>query len=236
MAAKEASPDLSVVYASQAPEPKFSVHRRLVDHVQGLVADAQALEVGLQVDLGGRAGLHADGRPVHVVDRIEARVRGNEHPLAVEEGRGRPLQAEGSVTGRRPRAVADQHVDVARLQRGEPGLGGEVGVLHRLRITEDRGGDRLAVVDVDACVDTLSVDVREPEQLTVHAAVERAAVEDLLERVATSATATATAAILGGRGRGVPQRRPRCRRCTPQGPRRHGDDRAGRLPVSVSHE
>ncbi len=130
-------------------------HRRRVasgqlleDH--RLVGDVVVLEVVGEVELGVGAGLHADRGAVEIVDRLHAERLLHHDALAVIVVDDGEDEAELGVARHRPGGVAREHVDLARLQRGEALLGVERGVLHLGGVAEDRRGDRLAVVDVEA--------------------------------------------------------------------------------------
>ena len=77
--------------------------------------------------------------------------------------------------------LRDQHVDLARLQRGEAVLGGQRDELDLGRIAEDRRGDGAAIVDVEAGPVALGVRQAEAGKVAVGAAIEHAAGLDGVE-------------------------------------------------------
>ena len=77
--------------------------------------------------------------------------------LAVEEGDGGEVQAVGGVAPLGPGDGADQHVDLARLQRRQPRLGGERHPADLGGVAEHGGGDRAAEVGVDAAIHAAAV-------------------------------------------------------------------------------
>jgi hypothetical protein len=94
------------------------------------------------------------------------------------------VQAQRGVARERVRGVARQDVDLARLQRGEALLRGERHVLDLGASSEDRRGDGLAHVDVEAGPVALAVGLREAGEAGVHAADELAALLDGVDGLA----------------------------------------------------
>jgi hypothetical protein len=72
--------------------------------------------------------------------------------LAVVERRLEEVHTLGAVAGGCPRGVADEHVDLARLERGEAVLGGDVDELDLRGIAQHGRGDDPAEVGVKADV------------------------------------------------------------------------------------
>ena len=138
--------------------------------------DAQVGEDGVEVGQRGGAGLHADRGVGHVVEGCDAAVGGNHEALAVEEVGVQEGGLLATVAAGGPGGVADQHVDLARLERREA-LGG----FQRLDldlggVTEYRSAERPAEVDVEArCFAGCGVDAAEAGQAVVAAAVDDAA-------------------------------------------------------------
>ena len=79
-----------------------------------------------------------------------------------------------AVTGRGAGRVADQRVDLAGLQGGEPVVGGDVDHLDRGGVAEHGGGDHPAEVGVEADVFAARIEGGEPGQVVACPAVERA--------------------------------------------------------------
>ena len=82
-----------------------------------------------------------------------------------------------------PGRVAGQHVDFARLQRGETVLRRQRHELDLVGVVEDRGRDRAAEIDVEAGPLALRVRQAEAGQRAVGTAIEHAAILDRLERL-----------------------------------------------------
>ena len=92
------------------------------------------------------------------------------------------VEAERGVAADRPGRVARQHVDLARLQRGEAVLGGERRELDLGRVAEDRRRDGAAIVDVEARPFALVVRRGEAGEAGVDAALDEALRLDVVER------------------------------------------------------
>ena len=127
-----------------------------------------------QVELGGRAGLDADGRAVQILEARGLDVGVDHHPLAVVERRRREVAPAG-VAADRPGGVADQDVNLAGLERRTALVGGEGTELDRFGVAEDGGRHGAAEVGVEAGVLAALVEEAEAGQAAVHAADERAA-------------------------------------------------------------
>ena len=91
------------------------------------------------------------------------------------------LQPERGVARHRPGGVAGEHVDLARLQRGEAVLRGQRRELDLGRVVEDRRRDRPAEIDVEAGPAPLRVRQPEAGEHTVRSAVEHAPLLDRVE-------------------------------------------------------
>ena len=78
--------------------------------------------------------------------------------------------------------VAVEHVDLARLQRGEAVLRGQRDIAHLAGIAEHAGGERLAIVDVEALEVALRVRRGETGKAGRDAAHQRAALLDRVQR------------------------------------------------------
>ena len=102
------------------------------------------------VALGRGALGDADDHAVEVGDRREPAVAGDHDPLAVVEVGLQERGTLGAVASGSPRRVADQHVDLAGLQGGEPVGGLDVDELDGLGIAEDGGRDHSTEVGVEA--------------------------------------------------------------------------------------
>ena len=114
-------------------------------------------EVIGEVELGGRAGSHADRGAAQLLGALHAELLRHQEALAVVVVDAGEIEAERGVARQRPGRVADQHVDLARLHGGEALLGGERRVLHLVRVAEDRRGDGAADVDREAFPFALAV-------------------------------------------------------------------------------
>ena len=115
-----------------------------------LILHVVGAEVVGDVKLGGRAGIGADTCSAEFRGVRDAERLRYHEALAVIVGDAREIQAEVGVARHRPGRVAAQDIDLARLQRGEALLGRERLILDLAGIAENRGGERLAIVDVDA--------------------------------------------------------------------------------------
>ena len=135
-----------------------------------------------QVLLGGGAGLHADGGAIQRAGIGHAQAALHHEALAVEEVDAREVEAERGVAAQRPGRVAAQDVHFAGLKRGEAHLGGGGHEAHLGRVIEDRDGERAAVIHVEAAPDALAVGLREAGQAGIHAADQRAAGADRIQR------------------------------------------------------
>src|SRR5271166_6148572 len=92
-------------------------------------------------ELGAGARLHADGRAVELLGAFHARGLFHQEAGAVVPVHIGELEAEIAFAPERPGGLADQHVDLARLQRGEAVLRRRVDELHLRRVAQDRGVD-----------------------------------------------------------------------------------------------
>ena len=134
-----------------------------------------------EIELRGGALLHADRGVVELQRRGDLERLAHHEALAVEERDGREIEPERGVARQRPRRIARQHVDFARLQRGEPILGRQRHEFDLAGIVEDRGGDGAAEIDVEAGPVALRIGQAEAGQRAVGAADEFAAILDRAE-------------------------------------------------------
>ena len=142
-------------------------HHRLERHVVGA-------EVVGQVELGGGAGLHADGGAVELLGAFHVQLLRHHEALAVVVVHAGEIEAEAGVARQRPGGVARQDVDLARLQRGEALLRGERREAHLRRVAEHGGRDGAADVDVEPLPLALRIGLREAGQAGVDAALHEA--------------------------------------------------------------
>ena len=149
----------------------------------GLELHLVGAEIVGEVQLGGGALLHADRGVAELERRIHLQRLAHHEALAVVVVDAGEVQAERGVARRGPGGVAGQHVDLARLQRGEAVLRGQRHELDLGRIVEDRRRQRLAEIDVEAGPAALRVRQAEAGERAVRAAVERAPLLDRVERL-----------------------------------------------------
>lgn len=102
-----------------------------------------------QVQLGRRALLHTDRRAVQVFELRDIRGFWRHDTLTVVERGRNKIGAVVGVAGERPRRIADKHINLAALQRGEALLGGQRPILDFVDIIEDRCCQRFAVINVE---------------------------------------------------------------------------------------
>ena len=117
----------------------------------------------------------ADGGAVQPLDILDAAVALHDKALSVVEV-DRPLpQAEGHTAQIGLRGIAVEHVDLARLQGGEPVLRRERDVTHLAGVAEHACGQRPAIVGVEPLVVALQSGVEKPANpaLTPHTSVPR---------------------------------------------------------------
>ena len=190
------------------PPVALAGHERSLDLI-GVVERAdlpvqpEPVGLGRRVALGRRALGDADDRVRHVLERGEAAVGGDHHPLAVVEVRMQERRTFDAVPAGRPRGVADQHVDRAALQGGEPIGGLEVDELGLRRVAEHGRGDDLAEVGVEADVIAGWLEHREPGERVAGAATHRVVGGDRREQTLAGATAGATRVFRGRRAIGA---------------------------------
>ncbi|MNQ56251.1 hypothetical protein D3C85_703680 [compost metagenome] len=169
--------------------------QRLGALVGGVVGDGGVLEVvGAevvgQVQLGGGAGLDADGGAIEFLGAGNAEFLVHQEALTVVVGHAGEVQAHGGVAGAGPGAVARQDIHFAGLQRGETFLGRQRAVLDLAGIAEHSGGDSTADIDVDALVVALAIGIGEAREAVTDAALH---VAFLLHRVQGGARLCETA-------------------------------------------
>ena len=165
---------------------------RVLDLVDVLDLDRRKLDVvhpEIVVDrkLGAGPRLHAHRGAVQLLHRLHVRRRLHQEAGAVVVVHVGELEAEAAFAAQRPGRLADQHVDLARLQRGEPVDRGRRREAHLVAVPQDRGGHRTAIVGVDALDHALAVRQREPGNARRHAAYELPACLDRVDRGRTRA-------------------------------------------------
>ena len=160
--------------------------RRLVDRLEddGLIANARRSELVGQVELGGRARLHADGSPFEVGQRGNAQLLAHHDALAVVEGNRREVGAQRGVARERPRGVAEECIALAGLQHGEALGGGGGADLVGLGVAKDGGSQRAAEVHIKAGEVAFLVQEAKAGQVGVADADHVAAIEHGLQRAA----------------------------------------------------
>ncbi len=124
----------------------------------------------------------ADGGAVQALEVLDAAVALHDKALSVVEVDRTLPQAEGHTAQIGLRGIAIEHVDLARLQCREPVLRRERDVTHLAGITEHSRGQRAAIVDVEPLVVALGIRRGEPGEACAHAAHERAALLDRVQR------------------------------------------------------
>ena len=148
----------------------------LVFHVVGA-------EIVGEIELGRGAGLRADRGAVELERRIDLERLAHHEALAVVIIDRREVEPERGVARRGPGRIAGEHVDLARLQRGEAIRRGERNELDLGRIIEDRRRDGAAELDVEAGPVAFVVRIGEAGQALADSAIERAAILHRLERL-----------------------------------------------------
>jgi hypothetical protein len=152
-----------------------------VEH-QRLPVDVVGAAVIAERHLVGGALCHADGRAVERLQVLHAGVLLHHKALAVVEI-DRPLpQAKRGAAQERLGRIAIEHVDLARLQRGVAVLCGQRDITDLGWIAEHAGGERAAIIDVEALEVALRVRRRETGKAGAHAAHQGAALPDRVER------------------------------------------------------
>ena len=136
-----------------------------------------------EVELGGGALLHADRGAVELERRIHLQRLAHHEALAVVVVDAGEVQAERGVARRGPGGVAHQHVDLARLQRGEAVLGRQRHEFDFAGVVEDGRGDGAADIDVEPGPFALRVGQAEAGERAVGAAIQDAAVFHRLQRL-----------------------------------------------------
>src|SRR5688572_878400 len=139
-------------------------------------------EVVGEVELGRRAGLHADSGTVQLLRALHVELAMHHEALAVVVVHADKVQAEARIARDGPGGVARENVDFARLKRGEALLRRERRVAHLVRVAEHRGRDRAAKIDVKAFPDALGIGLRESGEAGVHAALHVTLGADRVER------------------------------------------------------
>ena len=134
-----------------------------VEH-QRLPVDAVGAAVIAERDFVGGALRDADGGALQILQLLHAEVLLHDKALAVIEIDRTLAQAERDAAQIGLRRVAVEHVDLAGLQRGEAVLRGQRDVAHLGWIAEHAGGERAAIVDVEALVIALRVRRRRSRQ------------------------------------------------------------------------
>src|SRR5690606_4643408 len=163
-----------------------------------LPVETESGRFGRGVAFRGRAARRADDDAVHVLDAGE--LTGiDHHPLAVVERGGEEGGAFLPVTPGGPGRVADQDVDLARLQRSEAVRGGEVDQVRLLGVPQDCRGDDLAELDVEPGAAAVGVDHGEAGQIVARSATDLVVGHDGV--VDAAGRGTVTSAVAAGRGR-----------------------------------
>src|SRR5258706_1082990 len=120
---------------------------RLVEQ-QRVDLDTIGSAVVRDVELERRARYHADGGAVELLGRSDIQGFLHHERLASVEIYRDLIQVQLSVTRKSQRAVADEHVDLARLQDGKPHLRGKASVFYFLWIAEHSRRDDSAIGNI----------------------------------------------------------------------------------------
>ena len=131
-------------------------------------------EIVREVELGGRAGLHADRGAVQLPGALDAALGRHHEALAVVEVHARAIEAQLSVAQQGLRRVTGDDVDLPRLEGDEALLRGGRREFHFLRVAEHGDRDRLAEIDVEAGPLALAVGEGEARQAGVDRALHEA--------------------------------------------------------------
>jgi len=127
-------------------------------------------EIVGEVELGGGALLHTDRRVIELKcgGDLERLMHHEALPVVVIDCG--EIDPELGVARHGPCGIARQHVDLARLQRGETVCGGQRHELDLGWVVKDRGGDGAAEIDVEAGPVALRIGHAKAGQLAVGAA------------------------------------------------------------------
>ena len=150
------------------------------DGFEGNVPGAQ--RVG-QVELGGGAPRDADRRAGQVFEFDDAEVGVDHKSLTVVKGGGGKVRGPLGIAVERPGGVADQDVDLARLDGRLPLGRGERDKLDGVGVAQHRGRDRPAKVDVKSAPGPVRLDEAKARERVVYAADEPAAIQHPVERL-----------------------------------------------------
>ena len=123
-----------------------------------------------EVELGGGAGLHADGGAVELLGAGHAGFLRHHEALAVIVIHRREIEAEIGLAQQGPGGVAGQDIDLARLQQGEALLRRRRHELGLARVAQHGGGDGAADIDVEPGEMALLIRHREAGEAGVHRA------------------------------------------------------------------
>ena len=123
-----------------------------------------------EVELGRGAGQDADGGTAKRLHRFHARGGFDDDAGAVPEIYPREQQAEAGLPRQRPAGVADKDVDLAGLERGEPGLRGHRDPFHLIGVAEHGRRDGAAIIGVDPAHRAGAVEHREAGDFAAGAA------------------------------------------------------------------
>ena len=135
-----------------------------------------------EIELAGRALLHADRRVVELERRAHLERFAHHEALAVIVSDGRKIEPERGIARQGPGGVARQHIDLAGLQSREAVLRRQRHVLDLARIVENFGRDGAAEIDVDTGPIALRIGQAKSRERTIAAADQLAALLDRCER------------------------------------------------------
>ena len=141
-----------------------------------------AAEIVGEVELGRRAGLHADRRAVQLLRSFHVELLRYHETLAVIEHDRAEIESQRRVAQQGPGRVVRQDVDFARLQCRKALLRGQRHIFDLVGIAEHGGRDRAADIDVEPGVFPLIVRLRKSRNAGRHAAANRARLLYLVER------------------------------------------------------
>ena len=148
---------------------------RLVLHIVGA-------EVVGQIELGGGAGLDADGGAVKFLGAFDALGLADQEALTVIVRGVDIVQLDVDITDECPGGVTDEDVAFLRVQKGKAGLTGGGDKLHLFATAENRGRDRAAHVGVETLPTAGLVGIREARKTGIDDAVKHAPGFDVFQR------------------------------------------------------
>src|SRR5262245_58291747 len=144
--------------------------------------EATRAEIVRQVLLVGRALRDADSRAVEIRHARNVGAFAHQETLPGVVGDAGEIQTHRDIAAKGPGRARREHVDPARLQRNESGLGSQADVFDA-EFPEQRCGYGLALVDDETFALARRIDGTEPRAVLGDTAAQHAAGEHLLQRV-----------------------------------------------------